>query len=41
MTRPLGPVASYRVQLTPQHTFEAARRQLDRLHILGISHLYL
>ena len=35
------PVASYRLQLTPTNGFDAARRQLDRLQGLGISHLYL
>ena len=35
------PVASYRLQLTPANGFDGARRQLDRLHRLGISHVYL
>ncbi len=38
MTRP---TASYRLQLTPSNGFDAARRHLDRLHGLGISHVYL
>ena len=38
MTRPM---ASYRLQLTPTNGFDAARRHLDRLHGLGISHVYL
>lgn len=36
-----GPVASYRVQLTPSRGFDAVRRSLPRLQVLGISHLYL
>jgi len=35
------PVASYRVQLTPERGFDAVRRSLPRLQALGISHLYL
>ena len=34
-------LASYRLQLTPDGGFDMARRQLDRLHLLGISHAYL
>ena len=37
----IQPVASYRLQLTPDGGFDMARRQLDRLHRLGISHVYL
>ena len=37
----IPPVGSYRLQLTPDGGFDAARRQLDRLHRLGISHVYL
>ena len=35
------PVATYRVQLTPANDFAAVAGHLDRLAVLGISHLYL
>ena len=34
-------IATYRIQLTPDFGFDAAREQLDYLAELGISHLYL
>ncbi len=37
----IPPVGSYRLQLSPDVGFDVARRQLDRLHRLGISHVYL
>ena len=37
----IQPVASYRLQLTPDGGFDAAQGQLDRLQRLGISHVYL
>jgi len=41
MARPAVPVATYRVQLTPRNTLADVVGHLDRLHALGISHLYL
>jgi (1->4)-alpha-D-glucan 1-alpha-D-glucosylmutase len=38
---PVAPVATYRLQLTPDHGFEHALGLLDHLARLGISHLYL
>ncbi|MGA9278457.1 malto-oligosyltrehalose synthase [Ilumatobacter sp.] len=35
------PTASYRLQLTPEFGFDAAREQLDVIAALGVSHLYL
>jgi (1->4)-alpha-D-glucan 1-alpha-D-glucosylmutase len=35
------PTATYRVQLTPSFGFAEAARQVDYLHDLGVSHLYL
>ncbi|QRN79877.1 MAG: malto-oligosyltrehalose synthase, partial [Nocardiopsis sp. BM-2018] len=37
----LLPIASYRVQLTPEHGFAHAVGLLDHLVSLGISHVYL
>ncbi|EGD55892.1 malto-oligosyltrehalose synthase [Gordonia neofelifaecis] len=38
---PIDPVATYRVQLTPEFTFAEVAGILDHLRDLGISHLYL
>lgn len=38
---PVAPVATYRLQLTPDAGFEAAVERLSHLERLGISHLYL
>jgi (1->4)-alpha-D-glucan 1-alpha-D-glucosylmutase len=38
---PPGPVASYRVQLTPRFGFDDVAAQLGHLVALGVSHLYL
>jgi (1->4)-alpha-D-glucan 1-alpha-D-glucosylmutase len=35
------PVSTYRLQLTPDFTFDGARTQLDYFAALGVSHLYL
>ena len=42
MPSPPAPyVASYRLQLTPELTFDAATEVLDHLAAMGVSHVYL
>lgn len=41
MASPLVPIATSRVQLTPDHDFAAVIRRLDTMAALGISHVYL